>query len=558
MRLNHRPAILIQTVGLALALVGCASTRSASYTKFASAFLPAAPAPTVTSAATKASPNKTDSGLYNHEPPVLLASVSPVPSPTEQRLSEADEHFRQGRFFYEQGDPANARAEFDRALEVLLASPASPGDRQRIERKTDQLTEAIYRFDTEGLGASQSEDEVVYDKPPLEGILDMTFPVDPSLKPKVAGELGGTVSQLPLELRDPVLSFVHYFSTERGHKTLEAGLRRAGRYRAMIESALEQEGIPKELIYLAQDESGFLPRARSVKSCVGLWQFARFRGRQYGLNQTPYVDERMDAEKATRAAARHLHDLYKHFGDWYLAMAAYDCGPGCVDRAVERTGYADFWDLQRLNVLPKETSNYVPLILAITIMSKNAKDYGLDGVQPDPPEASDAVNLDSATSLLLASDALGVSLAELEDLNPALLKSLAPEGYPLKVPKGRGDELVAALNQVPAEHRASWRLHRVETGETFASIAHRTGANARALQAANSSVELDPKPGELVVVPLSPRPQPAVRRTVASGKHAAARRKTHVARRSTPATSAHGYPTASLNSSHRRAKTVNR
>ena len=109
-----------------------------------------------------------------------------------------------------------------------------------------------------------------------------------------------------------------------------------------------------------------------------MWQFVQFRGRQYGLNQTPTSDDRMDPEKATRAAARHLHDLYATFGDWYLAMAAYNCGPFCVEHAVERTGYADFWELSRLNVLPKQTTNYVPLILAMTIMAKNPKDYDLE------------------------------------------------------------------------------------------------------------------------------------------------------------------------------------
>lgn len=560
MIINHRLVTLTPPVALALMLAGCASTHSASYTKFANAFLPAAPSALSTPSSDPApAALPAPSGLYAHEPVDLLAAVAPLPSLTDLRLRQADEHYRRGRDFYDAGDPTNARAEFDRAIEALLTTPADPADRQRLERKTDQLTEAIYRLDTEGLGASQSAGEIVYDKPPLEGILDMTFPVDPSLKPKVAGELGGTASQLPLELRDPVLSFIHYFSTDRGHKILEAGLRRAGRYRGMIEQTLAQEGIPKELIYLAQDESGFLPRARSYKSCVGLWQFAQFRGREYGLNQTPYYDERMDPVKATQAAAHHLHDLYKHFGDWYLAMAAYDCGPGCVDHAVERTGYADFWELQRLNVLPKETSNYVPLILAMTIMAKNPKDYGLDGVVPDPAESFDTVPMQGATSLPLVADALGVTVAELQDLNPALIRNVAPDGYALKVPKGRADDLTSALAQVPVEHRAAWRLHRVEPGETFASIAHRTGSSVRALQAANSGIELDPAPGALIAVPLAPRPERVTRRVVASRSHTTHRSRHTAATARRRATShTHSSYTASLHSPHRRSTTVNR
>src|SRR5437764_9724710 len=132
----------------------------------------------------------------------------------------------------------------------------------------------------------------------------------------------------------------------------------------MIRRIFDQEGVPQELIHLAQAESGFLARAKSRKAAVGMWQFLAWRGREYGLDQTAYSDDRLDPEKATQAAARHLHDLYNEFGDWYLAMAAYNCGPGCVERAVQRTGYADFWELRAHNALPRETQNYVPLILA--------------------------------------------------------------------------------------------------------------------------------------------------------------------------------------------------
>ncbi len=166
-----------------------------------------------------------------------------------------------------------------------------------------------------------------------------------------------------------------------------------------MQRILDDEGVPQELIYLAQVESGFLPRARSNKQAVGMWQFVQFRGRQYGLMQTPGTDDRLDPEKATRAAAKHLHDLYAMFGDWYLAMAAYNCGPGCVQRAVERTGYADFWDLTRLNALPKETENYVPVILAVTIMAKNPKDYDLENLDTDRPVEYETIDLDSANQL---------------------------------------------------------------------------------------------------------------------------------------------------------------
>src|SRR5262249_41775985 len=148
-----------------------------------------------------------------------------------------------------------------------------------------------------------------------------------------------------------------------------------------------------EIIHLAQAESGFIPRAVSRARATGMWQFMGWRGNQYGLLQTPYLDDRLDPEKATRAAARHLRDLYAEFGDWYLAIAAYNCGPGNVEKAVERTGYADFWMLRERGALPVETTNYVPIILAMTIMAKNSSEYGLEGLAYDAPLEYDTMDV---------------------------------------------------------------------------------------------------------------------------------------------------------------------
>ena len=345
-----------------------------------------------------------------------------------------------------------ARREFDAALDVLLSAPDTLPDRPRLESELDQIADTIYHYDLEGLGAARaSQPEVVYDKSPIDSILDMTFPTDPNLRPKVKEEIEATVSQLPLQENDAVLSYVHYFSTDRGRKVLIGGLRRSGRYRPLVQRILDDEGVPQELIYLAQVESGFLPRARSNKQAVGMWQFVQFRGRQYGLMQTPGTDDRLDPEKATRAAAKHLHDLYAMFGDWYLAMAAYNCGPGCVQRAVERTGYADFWELRRLNVLPKETANYVPVIVALTIMAKNPKDYDLENLDTDRPVEYETMDLETPTSLALIADAADRPVSEIQDLNPALLKSAAPAGYQLRVPKGTLATVRMALDLVPVQ-----------------------------------------------------------------------------------------------------------
>jgi peptidoglycan lytic transglycosylase D len=361
--------------------------------------------------------------------------------------------------------------------------------------------DAIHRFDLAGLGASASVEEDKFEKAPLEDILQMTFPVDPKLKDRVRAQVAATVSQLPLSVNDTVLGYINYFSN-RGRKTIIAATQRSGRYRPMIQRVLDEEGVPQELIHLAQAESGFIPRAVSRKAAGGMWQFLMWRGREYGLEQTKYTDDRMDPEKATRAAAHHLHDLYNEFGDWYLAIAAYNCGPGVVEKAVERTGYADFWDLRARGVLPAETTNYVPIILAMTIMEKNPAAYGLEDVQFDPPLEYDTIEVTAPTSLALVADITDTSMPQLLELNPAVIHgAMVPAGYSVHVPKGTSNQLMAALQLIPSEHRDSWRLHRVSMGETLATIGKRYGATPGSIVAANHLRSGEAVEGESLLIP---------------------------------------------------------
>jgi membrane-bound lytic murein transglycosylase D len=204
---------------------------------------------------------------------------------------------------------------------------------------------------------------------------------------------------------------------------------------------------------------------------------------------------------ATRAAAHHLHDLYNEFGDWYLAIAAYNCGPGCVEKAVERTGYADFWELRARRMLPVETTNYVPIILAMTIMSKNAPEYGLDHITPDAPVEYDTIVTSSPTNLALIGDLSDAPISELVQLNPALLRSTAPGNFEIRVPKGTGPQVTAGLDLVPAELRASSRIHRVESGESLASIAHLYSASPAQIAMTNNLKGGEPADGDRLVVP---------------------------------------------------------
>jgi membrane-bound lytic murein transglycosylase D len=472
-----------------------------------------------------AEPPALEPNPYLTDAPAILVQKTPV-APTEGDLlmQRADQAFLRGKKAYQASDTRQARREFDTAIDLMLeASEKRPSDRQAFQARLDEMVDAVHRYDLAGLGAGTDVDAARFEKAPLEDLLQMTFPVDPKLKDKVKEQVQATVSQLPLSVNDAVLGYINYFSG-RGRKTLIAGLERAGRYRPLIQRILQEEGVPQELIHLAQAESGFFPRAISYKAAGGMWQFMAWRGQEYGLMRTAYTDDRFDPEKATRASARHLHDLYNMFGDWYLAMAAYNCGPVAVARAVERTGYADFWELRNRRALPEQTTNYVPIILAMTIMTKNAADYGLDGVVPEAPLEYDTIKADAPTHLGLVADLTDAPMPELLDLNPALLKGVAPAGYELHVPKGTGSALSASLQMIPADRRASWRMHKVSGGETLASIGKRYGMLPGSIAAANGQKQASPAAGERLLIPVAYRESAAPKRAVVARRAVLTRR----------------------------------
>jgi membrane-bound lytic murein transglycosylase D len=456
---------------------------------------------------------------YLHEElPILVQRVVIAPSEGDVLMQRADQAFQRGKRAYQATNPQQARREFDTAIDLMLqASENHPSDRQAFEARLDEMVDAVHRYDLAGLGAGADVDEARFEKAPNEDLLQMTFPVDPKLKDKVKEQVQATASQLPLSVNDAVLGYINYFSG-RGRKTLIAGLERAGRYRPLIQRILQEEGVPQELIHLAQAESGFFPRALSYKAAAGMWQFMAWRGQEYGLMRTAYTDDRLDPEKSTRASAKHLHDLYNMFGDWYLAMAAYNCGPNAVARAVERTGYADFWELRSRHALPEQTTNYVPIILAMTIMTKNAAEYGLEGVVPDAPLEFDTIEADAPTHLGLVADLTDAPMQELLDLNPALLKGVAPAGYVLHVPKGTGSTLSASLQMIPAERRASWRMHTVSSGETLASIGKRYGMAGGNIAVANGLKQASPAAGDRLLIPVAYRAAAAAPKRAVAGK----------------------------------------
>src|SRR5437667_8510135 len=298
---------------------------------------------------------------------------------------------------------------------------------------------------------------------------------------------------------------------------MELGLERVGRYQLMIERILKEEGVPLDLIYLCQAESAFEPRALSRAAAKGMWQFISSRGKEYGLRQTWWIDERSDPAKSTRAAARHLKDLYQEFGDWYLAMAAYNSGPFRVQRALDKTGADNFWTLAEKKALPKETINYVPNILALTIIGKNPEKYGFN-VTPAAPIETERVGVDKATDLRVIAEAINVPVEDLRALNAHVLRWTTPPDDPdfqLVLPRGYADKFNEQIASLPESKRVLFREHVVQKGDTLGVIAKKYGTTVVQLSQANSLGKTPVlKVGLSLIIPMSgvtpPPPQASV------------------------------------------------
>jgi membrane-bound lytic murein transglycosylase D len=419
-----------------------------------------------------------------------------------------------------------ARQDYDRALDLLLASGFNLGKQPELSELFNQIMSSLSTVpSTAQVAQANGPPEVAAEQQnqpsPLDQITAITSlsgdelpaaPGDAGLKTNAERELQAVPHDLPLTLAEPVLSFLNFFQTERGRAIVENGLTRSGRYRDMIRRVLTEEGLPTDLMYLAQAESAFQPQALSRAGARGLWQFMAYRGKQYGLEHSWWVDERQDPEKATRAAAHHLRDLYDMFGDWYLVMAAYDSGPGAVQHAIERTGYADFWELYKANVLPDETRNYVPIILALTLISKDPARYGIEFI-PDQPLQVDRVQPGHSVDLQLVSETIDVDVDTLRLLNPQLLRLVTPSDprFVLQIPAGKREEFEKGMAQIPPENWVTWRRHRVEEGETLASIARRYRISVASLAEANSlEAQARPEADTKLIIPAAVQPEPTL------------------------------------------------
>ena len=307
-----------------------------------------------------------------------------------------------------------------------MARKPPPPPAPTAELAQEEVREVHEESPTEQLSAKRLEE--LYAKSGMRG-------QDPALEAELKKWDQALKADVPVATNKEVKAYLMYYTTDR-KTTMRTYLSRSTRYLPLIREIFQEHGLPEDLAYLAMIESGFNPHAYSHAHASGMWQFIAGTGRRYGLEINNYVDERRDPVKATHAAAKYLLDLYKQFGSWYLAAASYNCGEGRVQREISGSNHKNFWDLSANQCLPSETKNYVPQMIAATIIAKNPERYGFIKVPYLPPIQFDTVNVNEATSLRAVSIACNVPPEEIAILNPELRKGTTPPGpFALKIPK---------------------------------------------------------------------------------------------------------------------------
>src|SRR5258705_1491565 len=462
----------------------------------------------------------------------IPTEVEQSDSRVSQVISKAEDHFRKGKLNLEDSKREQARDEFDKAVDSILESGLDVRASQRLQTFYLELVERIYREEVPlqqqsvpatnpmalvAQNTQTSEPAPPKNQPPQIGFRDQKFEPSPldELSKLVLTPDEQNVSDadvLALEqakqnvnfaftLNPLIQGYINYYQG-RGRSTMESGLRRSGQFMKLARQIFNQEGVPVDVTWLGQVESAWKPKAMSWAAASGLWQFVPGTGRQFGLRQTAWVDERNSFEQATHASAKYLKSLAARYnGNWELAMAAYNTGAGNVDRGIARAGASNFWAIYPY--IAQETRNYVPNILATILIAKNPEKYGFKAILAESPMAYDVVQVSNATSLQLVAEATDSSVDYIRSLNPELRRDVTPRGeaYKVRVPGGRGKQFLALMQRIPAERRETAHVISVVPGEDIQNVANRTGTSVAQLQAMNSGVDL--KSINKLVVPKS-------------------------------------------------------
>ena len=445
--------------------------------------------------------------------PVEAPVVQPAPpkDPVVTLIGVSNDHFQAGQRHLEQGHFDAAKVEFDRAIDMLLESPYGARTEPRIREHFDRLVDRISAYEVKALADGDGFTEKKYEAASIDQLLAETTtfgppPAPPELTETVASDLETSAHDIPIPLNQRVLAYIELFQG-RLHDFIEEGMIRGGKYLPMIQSVFRAEGLPLDLAYVPLVESAFKPNALSRAKAKGVWQFMVGTGAENGLRRDWYIDERSDPEKATLAAAKYLQTLAKMFdGDWHLALASYNGGPGRLQKAIRRAGGVDdFWVLSaKGKLLPRETREYVPMILAAIVIARNPAQYGFD-FEADRASAYDKVMLTKPVDLRRVAEWADTTIDEIQALNPELRRWTTPvrdAQYALKVPSGTADRVTARLTDAAAAELASLNWYTAKRGETLALIAKKLKVAKNDLAEANYlSVKARVNTGQRLMVP---------------------------------------------------------
>jgi len=463
-------------------------------------------------------------------PRAQTPAVSPAPAidPVLTLITESQQHYLKGQRELELGHLDRARTEFNAALDVLLNAPGGARTEPRLREQFDRLVDRISALEVAALATGDGFAEKPAEPASIDELLELSATFDepaptPAITATVETDMAQTSHDIPIPLNQRVLGYVELFQT-RLRSYLQDGLQRGSQYLPMIQNVFRAEGLPLDLAYVPLIESAFKTNALSRKSAKGVWQFMRPTALENGLRHDWYIDERSDPEKATRAAAKYLKTLRRIFdGDWHLALASYNGGPGRVQRAIKRTGRSDFWELSALKRgLPRETRDYVPMILAAMIIARNPAQYGFELTMAEPA-ARETVKIDGPVDLRRIAEWTSTPVDVIQQLNPELRRWTTPVrafDYELRVPAGTAEPLRVKLEESPNVTGASLNWHTVKSGETMTTIARKLRVSRTDLAEANyMSGKARVRPGQKLIVPRPPttlmaaqpdRPAPAL------------------------------------------------
>jgi membrane-bound lytic murein transglycosylase D len=440
----------------------------------------------------------------------LPAVEVPPPDPIAELIALSNTHFEAGQSELKAGHLEGAKTAFSQALMVLLESSFGARSEPRLREHFDRLVERISAYEltalAEGDGFTEKNDESAS----IDELVTLSTeePVATTeVKEAVEADLEAVVHDIDIPLNPRVLSYVQLF-TGRLKRYLEEGLSRGARYLPMIQDVFRAEGLPLDLAYIPLVESAFKPTALSRAKAKGVWQFMRGTGLENGLSQDWYIDERAEPEKATRAAAKYLKTLYAMFGDWHLVLASYNGGPGRVQRAMKSSGRKDFWRLSAsTRLLPRETRNYVPLVLASIVVARNPVQYGLE-IEPTAAPEFELITVPAPTDLRRVAEWAGTTIEAIQDLNPELRRWTTPiraTNYDLRVPYGSAQLVLERLASPDSAQLASLSWHTVRKGETLLSISRKLKVSRTDLAEANYlSIKDKVNVGQQLVIPRPP------------------------------------------------------